>query len=385
MYNKLAKKPLQQARVSERLEAVITQATSSGRIVGTVVEVSHDGERIYRRAAGMADRESSEPVEVSTLFRWASLTKAVTSVAALILREQGKLALEKSVHSYLPNFQPLLADGTAPRMNLWHLMTHTSGLSYGLFHAPHGPYHRAGVSDGLDQPGLTMEENLRRLASVPLLFKPGTAWSYSLSTDVLGAVLAAVSGMALPMLFKNLITDPLGMTDTSFAARDLKRLATAYGDGPELPIRMGKQHNVPFGEGAVSFAPDRMLDPKSYASGGAGLIGTAADFLRFLEALRTRKIPGLSAESFNRLTNIETADLETLQPGWGWSLGWSILKNPMPTMTPQNPGTWRWGGVYGNSWFVDPAKRLSVVTLTNTAYAGMLGVFPDAIRDAVYL
>ena len=384
MYNKMAQRRLNQQQFAEGVDSVVRNAVSTGRIVGVVVEIARDGERIYRRAVGFADREAGRAMSSDALFRWASLTKAVTSIATLALVDRGDVALDEPVTTYLPAFRPSLRNGAPATITIRHLLTHTSGVSYGLFEKPDGPYHGALVSDGLDQPGLSIEENLSRLTSVPLLFAPGSAWSYSLSTDVLGAVLAVAAGAPLPKLLKTLVTDPLGMCDTSFQVHDAARLTTAYADGSPVAVRMRQHHELPFGEGTISFASDRVLDAASYPSGGGGLIGTANDFLKLLESVRLRTTPGLSADSFERLTKIATGALATFQPGWGWSLGWSVLANPFKTGTPQSPGTWLWGGVYGNSWFVDPAKRLSVVGLTNTAVAGMLGAFPDALRNAIY-
>jgi CubicO group peptidase (beta-lactamase class C family) len=146
---------------------------------------------------------------------------------------------------------------------------------------------------------------------------------------------------------------------------------------------MGAHHLVPFNEGKISFAPDRTFDPNSYPSGGGGMSGTAGDFLRLLEALRTGGGALLTARSIDLLSTIKPGDFETLLPGWKWPLGWTVLDEPAKTGTPQSRGTWLWGDVYGGSWFVDPASELSVVVLTNTAVSGMLGPFPNAVRDAV--
>src|SRR5262249_52444934 len=163
-----------------------------------------------------------------------------------------------------------------PQITLRHLLTHTSGLNYGFLQPPGSEYHRAGVSDGLDEPGRAMEDNLSRLASVPLMFRPGEGWQYSLSLDVLGAVIERVSGCSLPEAVKRLVTGPLEMKDSDFAAPDADRLAVAYADGHDKPVRMGDPHIVPFADGAgIRLAPSRIFDSSSYPSGGAGMIGSA--------------------------------------------------------------------------------------------------------------
>jgi CubicO group peptidase (beta-lactamase class C family) len=174
------------------------------------------------------------------------------------------------------------------------------------------------------------------------------------------------------------------MADSDFTIVDRARLATPYGNETPEPARMGAHHLLPFNEGKISFAPDRMFDPNSYPSGGGGMSGTAGDFLRLLEALRTGGGAVLTARSIDLLSTVRPGDFESLLPGWKWPLGWAVLDEPAKTGTPQSRGTWLWGGVYGCSWFVDPAAELSVVVLTNTAVSGMLGPFPNAVRDAVY-
>ncbi len=265
-------------------------------------------------------------------------------------------------------------------------MTHTAGLTYGFMELPDSQFHQAGVSDGLDQPGLSMEENLRRIASVPLNHTPGRRWNYSVATDVLGEVIARCAGMTLPVVVERLVTGPLGMRDTSFTAAEGVPLAKAYADGDPRPVPMGEPHRILFGRSGILYSPARAFDETSFPSGGGGMVGTAPDFLAFLEALRMGGAPLLKPESVEALTTNAIDDLRVnaVGPGWGFGLGVAVLKDPVLAESPESAGTWRWGGAYGHSWFVDPARRLSVVALTNTAVAGMNGPYPDAIRDAVY-
>src|SRR5690349_8027894 len=213
-----------------RLDAVIDQAIEEERIVGTVVIVAEEGRIVYRRAAGFADREEGVPVREDTVFRFASLTKPIVSVAALALMEQGPLRLDSPVTDWIPWFRPKHADGTEPVITVRHLMTHTSGLTYGFMELPDSQFHQIGVSDGLDQPGLSMEENLRRIASVPLNHTPGRRWNYSVAADVLGEVIARSAGLPLPELVERLVTGPLGMRHTSFKVAEGVQLAKAYAD-----------------------------------------------------------------------------------------------------------------------------------------------------------
>lgn len=370
--------------IGERVDAVVERAIAERRIVGAVLMVSVSGRSIYERAAGAADREHGRATRLDTIFRWASLTKPVVAATTLALEESGVVSLDDPVTKHLPDFRPRLPNGETPTVTVRHLLTHTAGLTYGFLEADDGPYHRAGISDGRDIPGRSIDDNLARINSVPLSYPPGSAWGYSVALDVLGEFIARAARTPLPQLVRDLVTGPLGMSDSGFTVADRERLAAPYGDGSPEPERMRDHHVVPFGLAKISFAPDRMFDPASFPSGGSGMSGTAADFLRLLETLRAGGAPILSPRSVNLLATIATGDLRTLYPGFGFSLGWSVLADPSRTGTPQSPGTWAWGGVYGNSWFVDPAKGLSVVVLTNTAVAGMTGAFPNAVRDAIY-
>ncbi|MDU4059136.1 MAG: serine hydrolase domain-containing protein [Pseudomonas oryzihabitans] len=378
--------PLAQAEdaaLAARLDPILEQAIAQQRIVGTVVMVAHQGRVVYRRAAGFADREARRPMQEDQLFRFASLTKPLVAVTALRLADQGRLDLQAPVSRYLPYFTPALADGTPATPTLAQLLSHTAGLHYGFGEDQHGPYHRAGVSDGLDDASLTLEENLRRLAGVPLDFQPGTQWRYSLGLDVMGGVLAAATGQPLPAVVQREVAAPLGLHDLSFHVSDAGRLATAYRDGYPRPEPMSEPYLLPMPKGGILYSPARALSAQAFASGGGGMQGSAGDYLAFLEALRQgRLLQPASQRLFmeDQIPELQRDDA----PGWGFSLGAAVLRDARMAKTPQTPGTLQWGGVYGNAWFIDPARELSVVILTNTAIAGMSGPFPDAIRDALY-
>ncbi|WP_264173776.1 serine hydrolase domain-containing protein [Pseudomonas chlororaphis] len=165
--------------LGRRMDTAIERAIDQQRIVGTVVVVMRDGQVVYQRAAGFADREAARPMTGDTILRLASITKSMVSAVAMRLVEQGKLSLDDTVSQWLPDFRPRLADGTQPSITLKQLLTHTAGLSYGFLEAEHGAYRTAGVSDGLAEPGMSLEDNLKRIASVPLSYPPGTQWCYS--------------------------------------------------------------------------------------------------------------------------------------------------------------------------------------------------------------
>lgn len=248
--------------LAERLDAVIDAWVASERIVGVTALVLRDGEPVYRRAAGFADREAGQPAREDTIYRLASMTKAIVSATALALVEEGRLSLDDRVADRLPDFRPSLPDGRTPDITVRQLMTHTSGLSYAVFEPADSPYHGSEVPAGLHQDGETLEEAMRRIASVPLVFEPGTEWRYSVSTDVLGAVVASASGMTLPEAVARYVTGPLGMEDTTFVVADPARLAAAYRDGAGPAARMREAGDtVPMGEPGVPFSPGRATDP----------------------------------------------------------------------------------------------------------------------------
>ncbi|WP_455280435.1 serine hydrolase domain-containing protein [Cupriavidus necator] len=371
-----------------RIDAVVRQALYERRLVGAVVLVSRDGELVHRQAAGLADRESGQPMTVDAVFRLASVSKPIVSVAALVLVAQGRLDLDQGIDRWLPEFRPRLADGRPATVTARQLLSHTAGLGYRFFEASaDGTYARAGVSDGMDDAAISLAENLRRIAGVPLLYAPGTAWGYSLATDVLGALIERVHGTPLDTAVRQLVTGPLGMADTGFVARDARRVPTAYVNGDPQPHRLREGEMVPVAEGTVgiAYSPARIFNPHAFPSGGAGMAGTAQDFLRLLETLRQGGGTLLPRDLVEDMGRDQTGGLDLPDaPGVGFGLGFSVLHDPRLAGSPESAGTWRWGGAYGHAWFVDRSQGLSVVAFTNTLYEGMSGRFVTDLRDAVY-
>ena len=372
--------------LAARLDETVDRALADRRVVGTVVKVIRAGEVAYRRAAGYADREAGLAMRTDALFRLASLSKTIVSAAALVLVEQGRLAVSDPVARWLPDFMPKMPDGQSPVLTVHHLLTHTAGLSYGFYEPENGPYHRAGVSDGLDRSAISLDEEIHRIASAGLAEAPGTRWRYSIASDVLGAVVARVAGESLPDAVRRLVTAPLAMVDTGFSAIDRTRLTVPYADAKTAPVRMGEPELVSFrGLGQIRFSPSRVLDPTQFPSGGAGMVGSADDLARLLEALRGGGTPILHPATVTQMTTNRIGALPVPGlPGWGFGYGCTTLEDRAMAKTPQSAGTWAFTSAYGHSYFVDPARQLTVVALTNTALEGGFGTFVQAIRDAVY-
>jgi CubicO group peptidase (beta-lactamase class C family) len=374
--------------IGARLDAVIDGAIAAERIIGTVVLVSLRAAPVYARAAGLADREAGLVMREDTLFRYSSVSKLFVAACAVALVGQGVLDLDRPITHWLPDFEPIWA-GEKASITLRQLLTHTAGLGYTFVEPVDGPLHKAGVSAGMDRSGISLTENMRRLAGVPLNAAPGTVFAYSLGIDAAGAVIEAATGLALPAAMQTYVTGPLGITETGFTLAAPARLAAAYVDDTPQPRRMAEPETVPLmpGLAGLELDPLRAFDDTAFPSGGAGMIGTAQGVLCLLEALRQGGAPIMPPELAALMGRDQIGGLAIEgAPGWGYGLGFSVLRDSRAAGVAESPGTWRWGGVYGHSWFADPARELSVVALTNTALEGMSnwGRFPTDLSRALY-
>ncbi len=367
----------------------LLQQVHPQRLVGAVVLVREHGVLRHASATGLADRESGAAMQREQLFRLASVSKPLLTTVILRLVAEGVLDLDAPVQRWLPDFRPALADGSTPPISLRQLLSHSSGLGYRFLEADaDGPYARAGVSDGMDANPLTLADNVHRIAQAPLLFEPGSQWLYSLGVDVAGAVAEAATGETLQALFERLLAARLGLRDTAFATDDAARLATPYVSDAPQPHRLQEGEVVAPFEGTVGieYSLARATDASRFPSAGAGLIGSADEVMAVLEALRDVQASDLLPVALAaEMATPQVGEQGPPEPaGWGFGLGFAVLCDAAASGTPQSEGSWRWGGAYGHSWFVDSARGLSVVALTNTLYEGMDGAFVDELRDAVY-
>lgn len=369
-------------KMTRLLDSAIDSALDEKRLVGTVVLVARKGRIVYSRAAGMADRESDQPMRTDTIFRLSSLTKPIVAIAAMRLVEQGRINPADPVVRWLPYFRPPLADGSAPVITIHHLLTHTAGLGDGFNVNKRKP-------DGADiagrHPSIALEEKLRRLATEPLLYEPGKGWHYSISMDVLGGIIEKETSAPLGEAVAALVTAPLGLSDTAFHVTDRGRLAVPYKNAAPQPAPMGREDSIITPSGVFGYLPERIFDPDIYHSASGGMAGTAGDILAILETITRGGAPLLDASTVSAMIRDQTNGLTGLErPGLGFGYGWAVVADPDRAGLQLARGAIQWGGVYGHSWFIDPERSLTVVALTNTALEGLFGAFPFDIGKAIY-
>jgi CubicO group peptidase (beta-lactamase class C family) len=390
-----------------KLDETLRELVEGRSTPGIAVLILQNGRPVYSRSVGVRDVGSTAPIGENDMFRLASMTKAVTSVAAMILVEQGNIGLDDPVSRFLPAFAKLRvrgADGTEGPASrpptIRELLSHTAGFSYNFINNPRlvEAYREAGVTDGIDQSELTMAEAMRRLASVPLGYQPGTGWEYSLATDVLGAIIEKVTEVSLEAFIAERIAKPLRIQSFVFNAPESMRsrfvqvtrptqVTGALGTG-YVPV-MGLD-TVPFPatKGTVNLDPNRAFSRSAYNSGGGGMSGTIGDYARFLQMLLNEgELDGvriLRAETVRQMTQNATGNMPTLRgPGWGFTLGFGILTDPAAAKSRLPAGSYGWGGIYGTQFWVDPANRVVGLVMTQTAVIGS-GAISNPIRVGFY-
>ncbi len=363
---------------SERLEHIaktVQQSIDDKRIAGAVTLVMRHGQLAWLKAQGMQDREAGKPMQSDTIFRICSMTKPITSVAVMMLYEEGHFLLEDPISKYLPEFKnPKVlvkpANGgeayTIPatrEITIRDLLRHTSGLTY-HWNADIGPLYRdANVGHGLLPYDGTIAENVQRLAKVPLLFNPGERWEYSLSVDVLGRLVEVASGMPLDQFLRTRIFEPLGMKDTYFYIPDnkLDRLATAYTYYTDKGLN--RFPDTPITEGANSYSADYPYrGPRKLFSGGAGLNSTATDYARFCEMMleggKLGNVRLLSRKSVELMTHDQLGRISQDQ-SFGLGFGVDGVKTPLAELG--TPGEFNWGGFFYTAFSIDPKEQMIVV------------------------
>lgn len=359
----------------------------SGKLPHVQLLIARDGEIVHFSSQGAAREGSDRPIDEGSIFRIASMTKPVTSIAFMMLVEQGLVAVDTPVHHVLPEFEKLgVYNGggggvpflpvtpTAEPMRMLDLLRHTSGLTYGF-------QNRSNIDLALRtgrmeawHGNLTLDGLVGELGKLPLEFAPATAWNYSLSTDVLGAVVQRVSGMELDAFFAENIFQPLGMHDTGFVvpADKADRLTDCY------TFAAGKGR-VMYDRGAQS----AWLNRPTQLSGGGGLVSTAIDYHRFCQmcanggALDGVRIVGRKTIELMTMNHLPgKSDLsslskslfsETQNAGTGFGLGFAVTQDVAKTMIPGSVGEYYWGGMFSTAFFIDPVERLHMVFMTQVS------------------
>ncbi|HJS06478.1 MAG TPA: serine hydrolase domain-containing protein [Pirellulales bacterium] len=372
----------------DRIETAIRRAVEKKQISGASAVVANDGKIVYRANVGERDVENKLPTTDDTIYRIASMTKPITSVAAMMLVEEGKLSLDDPLAKFVPEYGKMrvLEDQSVEKdqagrignpsyakrpITIRHLLTHTSGITYGFFGrelvAEH--YRQAEVFDGLVETHGTMADNVKRLSRVPLLFHPGEKWEYGLNTDVLGRVVEIASGQSLDEFFAARIFSPLAMSDTHFALPDNKRsrLAALYTTNKDLTIRRLGSEPVKLGP-LVYSATLPLQERYEYFSGGVGLVSTSDDYVRFCQMLLNGgELDGkrlLKPDTVKQMTTNQIGDLQPwigshgLQFGYGFGIVGEPTNETTAAKEPATPGTYSWGGIFGTYFFVDPQKKL---------------------------
>ena len=366
-----------------RIDRHFAQYIDKGLLTGYQLVIARDGKVAFTSTQGLADREANRPVADDTIWRIFSMTKPITAVAAMILWEEGRFELHDPVAKFVPEFaetkvwrggtwvRPVLEPLSEP-MEMWHLFTHTAGLTYGFMyqHPVDELYRKAGMEWGFPR-DLDLAGLCSLLARQPLLFQPGAEWNYSVSLDVLGRVVEVISGQRLGDFMRERIFEPLGMSDTAFwcTSDRAERMSALYDAAPATLAA------------SRADAADRGVyhEPK-LDGGGGGLVSTTGDYVRFAEMLRNRgELDGrriLAPRTVEYMASNHlpgNADLtafgrplfaETSYDGVGFGLGMSVTLDPVAAKVPGSVGDFGWGGAASTWFMVDPVEDLTLTFMT---------------------
>jgi len=364
-----------------RIDTVLKEYVDKGRMNGAVAMIVHNGRIVYYKNFGYNDIDTKAPLQKDAIFRIASQTKAITSVAIMMLYEEGKFMLDDPISQYIPEFKnPKVLDKynkadttytTVPakrEITIRDLLTHTSGLGYAQIGSTEAKniYYKAGVVGGIGIPEFKLADKMKILGGLPLFHQPGEKWTYGLNDDVLGYLIEIVSGMSLKDFFQKRIFDPLGMKDTYFYLPENKksRLAMLYTEdsSTKLPVKMPVK---------LSLYGDMYRDYPNmngtYYSGGAGLSSTVYDYAIFLQMLLNggeyngKRL--LSHNSVRMMTMNQIGDLSRGPNKFG--LGFGITTEKGSAVLPTQEGTFEWGGMFNTTYWVDPKEKLVALIYRN--------------------
>ncbi|SME97672.1 serine hydrolase [Streptomyces sp. Amel2xC10] len=385
------------AKALDRLDQHVAHLVDEGRLPGFLLAVSRGGRVAHLTTHGHRDIARGLPVEADTLYRIYSMTKPVTSVAALILMEEGRLGLDDPVADHLPAFadRRVYAGGSGTGLTtrpaerpllVRHLMTHTAGLTFAFYHCHpvDALYREAGLESAV-LPGSDLAETVDAYARLPLQFEPGTQWNYSVATNVLGRIIEVVSGQPLDTFLTERIFRPLGMPDAGFHVT------------PDRTPRLAELYGGTDTGGIEPIAGLPLAGRPRFLSGSGGMVATAYDIHRFSELLRRRGtfdgVRLLAPETVDLMTRNhlpDNADLRAFgsrpahdepgNDGVGFGLGVSVVVDPERAQAPSGLGTYGWSGVATTTFWIDPSRDLSVQFLTQVRPRRSLRLYPDLKR-----
>jgi CubicO group peptidase (beta-lactamase class C family) len=397
----------------DRIERhLLERYIEAGRFPGTRLLVYRRGHLVHNSSQGFADLERKAPVKDDTIFRIYSMTKPITSIAFMMLVEEGRVALEEPVHKYIPEWKNLgvfqagiwpafLTRPPSRPMQIVDLMRHTSGLTYGFQQRSNVDAAYRELKIGEVEKAGTLPSMIADLAKIPLEFSPGEAWNYSVSTDVIGYLIGLISGKPFEQFLQERIFDPLGMNDTGFfvPSDKARRLAACYSASPEGAMTFHATDR----KGGLTLYDDpaisSFLSPPSFISGGGGLCSTATDYLAFCRALLNGgELDGvrlIGPKTLALMTSNHLPDGRTLPElsrslfseaaydGIGFGLGFSVTIDPARTLIPGSRGEYAWGGAATTSFWIDPAEELIAIFMTQVLPSSATAIRRE-LRTMVY-
>ncbi len=364
-----------------QLEKTIAADVDRGRIPGVVMMVQRDGKLVFNKTLGKQDAAAGTPMREDSIFRIYSMTKPIVSVGVMMLVEEGRLMLSDPVARHIPELKDLRVGiekdgkletvGATRQPTIQDLLRHTSGFTYGVFGK--SLIKDLYTKNGIDSDAHTNADLVRKLATVPLVYQPGTTWEYGRSTDVLGHVIERVTGQPLDAYLQQRILGPLGMKDTAFYADAAKqsRLAEAFAKDPDSGA-------------AINLLNVRQ--PPQYLAGGQGLVSTAADYLRFAQMLLNGgELGGVRIVSRKTVEYMTSDHLGTIRgpgPGYGFGLGFAVRSTSGLSTSNGSGGDYNWAGFGGTYFWVDPKERLVAVWMMQAP--NQRNYYRELYRNMVY-
>jgi CubicO group peptidase (beta-lactamase class C family) len=365
-----------------RIDAWRDKLVADGKLAGVTTVVTRRGQVAHWGMSGLADKEQGKPMAADTIFRIYSMTKPITSVAIMMLYEEGRFQLDDPISRFLPQFanqRVAVFDASGiidtvralREITFRDLLTHTSGLTYGSMNATpvDGMYRDTGIGVFADHPDGDLMETTEKLAGLPLLAQPGAEWNYSVATDVLGALVQAISGQRFGAFLQHRVLGPLGMEDTDFRVptNKMDRLAAIYRRDPEGGLMPGGDM------GEYRVPGERRME-----SGGGGLVSTVGDYLTFCDMLLNKGVHGgvrlLGRKTVELMTTNhlpgdmagmgQTRFSESSYQGIGFGLGFSVMLDPAKAQILGTPGEYAWGGAASTAFWVDPVEQMIVIVMT---------------------